>query len=117
MKSVLSNVAAVAAAFTTGFVAGILLAPRSGESTRQQITDNARERMKSAEKQLEALEAQLADLNEKVQEQGKDLSENLRKAAQEMIDTHLPNLSGSEGNWSEGGEDEVVKDLRRIKKK
>ncbi len=117
MKSNLSDSAYIAIAFATGFVAGILYAPHSGDVTRKRITEQAGERLRAAEKQLEAVEEQLAEVNASIQEKGKALGGKVRKAAQDMVDQYMPDLSGGSSEWSEDGEDDVVRDLRNMTRK
>ena len=117
MKSTITQSSAVIIAFATGFVAGILLAPRSGNHTRQRLTDQARDQLHSAEKQLEVVEHQIADLNDRIHETGRTLSGKIRKAASEIVDQHIPDLAEDTEQWSKGGEEEVMKDLRNITRK
>lgn len=117
MNSSLSKATVVVIAFTTGFVSGVLFAPQSGKNTRRRIADEAREQLKAAESQLEAIEEQLAELNTRVQETGKDLSGKIRQAASETVDEYIPDLADGVEDWSEGGEDEVVRDLRNMTRK
>ena len=117
MKSSLSHATLVVTAFAAGFVSGILFAPQSGKTTRKRLADEARGQLKVAESQIEAIEEHLADLNERVHETGKDLSGKIRQAANNAVDSYIPDLADGVENWSEGGEDEVVKDLRNMTRK
>ena len=117
MKSSLSYATLVATAFAAGFVSGILFAPQSGKNTRKRIADEAREQLKAAESQIDAIEEQLAELNGRVQETGKELSGKIRQAANEAVDSYIPDLADGVENWSEGGEEDVVKDLRNMTRK
>ena len=117
MKNTLGYAATTLIAMAAGFVAGVLLAPQSGQSTRRQLAVQARERLKAAESQLEAVEEQLAELNDRVRETGHELSGKIRQAAQDVVDQHVPDLAEGIQEWSEGGEKEIVKDLRNITRK
>ena len=117
MKNTLGYVATTVIAVAAGFVAGVLFAPQSGQRTRRQLAEQAKERLKAAESQLDAVEEQLAELNDRVRETGQELSGKLRKAAQDVVDQHVPDLAEGIQEWSEGGEQEIVKDLRNITRK
>ena len=117
MKSSLSKATLVATAFAAGFVSGILFAPQSGKNTRRRIADEARGQLKAAESQLDTIEEHLADLNGRVQETGKEITGKIRQAANEAVDSYIPDLADGVENWSEGGEDEIVKDLRNMTRK
>ena len=106
-----------ALAFAAGYVSGVLLAPQSGKNTRKRIADQARDQLKIAENQLETIEEHLSELNEKVQETGKEISGKIRQAAHDAVDNYIPDLAEGTENWSEGGEKEVVKDLRNMTRK
>ena len=117
MKSSLSQATVIALAFATGFISGVLLAPQSGKNTRRRIADEARGQLKAVESQLESVEEHLADLNDRVQETGKEFSGKIRQAANDVVDTYIPDISEGVENWSEGSESEIVKDLRNMTRK
>lgn len=117
MKSSLTQATVIALAFATGFVSGVLLAPQSGKNTRKRIADEARDQLKAAENQLDTIEEHLAELNGRVQETGKELSGKIRQAATEAVDNYIPDIADGVENWSEGGEKDVVKDLRNMTRK
>ena len=108
-----SQIATIATTFVVGFLAGVLIAPSSGEKTRRRIGLNARRQLDQAEKKLEALERQLADLNEQFGNTTNDLSGKLRKVAKETVDQHLPDLSLPDEKW-DLNDDEVKRELRNI---
>ena len=117
MKNTLGYAATTVIAMAAGFVVGVLLAPQSGQRTRRQIADQAREHLKVAESQLDAVEEQLAELNDRVRETGQELSGKIKKAAQDVVEQHIPDLADGISDWSEDGEKEVVKDLRNMTRK
>ena len=75
-------------AAATGYVAGILTAPKSGKETRKDIKDTADKGIAMAEKQLKAVHSQLSEIISKGKEQLKkakgvaktDLSKAVEKA-------------------------------------
>jgi len=117
MKSSLTQATVVVMALATGFITGILFAPQSGKNTRRRIADEARGQLKAVESQLETIEEHLAEMNDRVQETGKELSGKIRQAAHDAVDEYIPDLADGVENWSEGAEKEMVKDLRNMTRK
>lgn len=116
MNSRLSQLSTVVAVFATGLFAGLLLAPRSGENTRRRMAVRARFQMRRAEQKLDEVEQQLASLNDRISETGKDITTRVRTIAEETLNDHLPDLGSDADEWnlSEG---EVSRELRHLSRK
>ena len=114
MKSNVTRLATVVSAFAAGLITGVLLAPTSGDGTRRRIVEQAKYRLHSAEKQLDQIEQQITEMNDVLQERGKELQGKLKKTAHDVVDQHIPDLAEGTDEWSEGGEDEMLKDLRNM---
>jgi gas vesicle protein len=74
-----------AIAGVTGYVAGILTAPKSGKETRQDIKDTAVKARNEAEKRLKALHGDLS----KLIDEGKKQAANLKDKAKQELDSAL----------------------------
>lgn len=66
----------------TGYIAGILTAPKSGKETRKDIQETAVKARKEAEKKLKALHGELTDLID----DGKQKAGKLKAKAKEELD-------------------------------
>ena len=108
-----SNIAAMAATFAIGFAAGVLVAPMSGNRTRRFIGLKARRKLIHAERKLDAIEAQLTDLNARMGEVTGDLRGWLQEAARDRVDQHLPDLSLPNEKWDLDDND-MKRELRHI---
>lgn len=116
MNSRLSQLSTIVAVFATGLCAGLLLAPRSGETTRRRLAVRARYQMRRAEQKLDEVEQQLSTLNDRISETSKDLSTRVRTAAEETISDHLPDLGSTADDWNLD-EKEVSRELRHMSRK
>lgn len=70
-----------------GFVAGILLAPKSGKETRADIARSAAAAKAKAEDKLHAAHEELASLVEKAEEQAKRLGRKISAEAKKSLET------------------------------
>lgn len=76
--------AAIAA--LSGYVAGLLTAPKSGKETRQDIKDVATRSVNEAEKQLKRVHTQLNDALEEAKKQAEKLTGRARKEYDTLIE-------------------------------
>ena len=83
MKKVLAIIGAAAA----GVVAGILVAPKSGKETREDLRKNAEEMGKTAQKRAD--QAKLA---------AKDSAESIKQGAHKVSDAAVETARGVKGN-------------------
>lgn len=83
MKKVLAIIGAAAA----GVVAGILVAPKSGKETREDLRKKAEEMGKTAQKQAD--QAKLA---------AKDSAESIKQGAHKVSDAAVETARGVKGN-------------------
>lgn len=61
-----------------GAVAGILLAPKSGEETRQMIADGAKDMMKRADETVKEIQSKADDVVSDMQKKGDEIKEKLQ---------------------------------------
>lgn len=104
------------AAFAGGFVAGLLLAPHSGQKMRQLIAKKAKAQSRWMEHQLEGLQDQVNTLKDEVHAASQQVGDKVRTATNEVVDQVLPNLPDEADAWGVEGQD-VVGDLRRMPRK
>ena len=104
-----NNVLTGLAAFAGGFLAGVLLAPSSGRETRDRLSDEARNRMKSLEGQVRGVEDRLASLSDQIH----DASDQFRTAAAHKV---LPDVP-EDPEAFKLDEEEVEADLRHMPRK
>lgn len=69
-----------------GFVAGILLAPKSGKETREDIKNAANKAIKIAEEKLRHIHEDLSKLVEKAETQVKKAGAKIQNEAKEALD-------------------------------
>jgi gas vesicle protein len=113
MNTRLTQLCTVLAAATTGFCAGLLLAPHSGENTRRRIAVRARKQLRRAELKLDEVEQQMSELNDRLHSVSEEIGTRMRTAAQHTIDEHLPDLSAGADTWKLD-EKEISRDLRHL---
>ena len=63
-----------------GALAGILLAPKSGEETRAQIAETAKEMTRRADETVKELQSKADDVVSEMQKKGDELKEKLQNA-------------------------------------
>lgn len=68
-----------------GFVAGVLLAPKSGKETRDDLKKGAKEGVKAADKQLRHIHDELSKLVDKAEVHIDKLSDNAKKEAVSVV--------------------------------
>ena len=68
-----------------GFVAGLLLAPKSGKQTRQDITDHMKKIADQAEARLHAIQTELSERVDQAEEQVKKLGKKISSEAKESL--------------------------------
>lgn len=112
MNTRFSSIVTVAAAFTAGLCAGLMMAPQSGASLRRRLSAEARSQLKHAEEKLAFVESQLDKLNGHVQTVGKDLGNKVKGVADEII----PDLSHQSETWSLT-KDEMERELRNLSRR
>ena len=64
-----------------GAITGILLAPKSGEETRQMLAEGAKEAMEKADKTVKEIQSKADDVVSDLQKKGEEIKDKL----QEMI--------------------------------
>ncbi|HVS58952.1 MAG TPA: YtxH domain-containing protein [Candidatus Saccharimonadales bacterium] len=69
-----------------GYLAGLLTAPKSGKETRKDIKDTAAKTYNEAEKQLQNLHEELADLIDEVKDKGGKLSDKAQDELDDVVD-------------------------------
>ena len=62
-----------------GAIAGVLLAPKSGEETRAMIADGAKEAMKRADETVKQIQSKADDVVSDMQKKGDEIREKLQK--------------------------------------
>ncbi len=67
-----------------GAIAGILLAPKSGEETRAMIADGAKEALKKADETVKEIQSKADDVVSDMQKKGDEIKEKL----QNLINQH-----------------------------
>ena len=112
MNNRFSHIVTVAAAFTAGLCAGMMMAPASGKALRRRMQQEARSQLKTAEAKLEQVEAQLLKVNERIQSAGKDLGDRVREAA----DDYIPDLAKEGEDWNLTKED-MEQELRHLSRR
>ena len=105
-----------AAAFAGGYLAGVLLAPRSGEETRQQIGERAKAQTRWVEQRIARLEDQIGKVEEQLRQKSGAFGDQVREAAQNAVDQVVPSLPDDPKAWGVG-DDDVAGDLRHMPKK
>ena len=83
----MSKLIKLAVAAVGGFVAGILLAPKSGKETRADLARSAAAAKNMAENKLHAAHEELGSLVEKAEEQAKRLGRKVSTEAKKSIET------------------------------
>jgi len=61
-----------------GAVAGILLAPKSGEETRQMLADGAKDALKRADETVKQIQSKADDVVSDMQKKGEEIKEKLQ---------------------------------------
>ena len=61
-----------------GAIAGVLLAPKSGEETRAMIADGAKEAMKRADETVKQIQSKADDVVSDMQKKGDEIKEKLQ---------------------------------------
>lgn len=61
-----------------GAIAGILLAPKSGEETRAMLADSAKSAMKKADETVKEIQAKADDVVSDLQKKGDEIKEKLQ---------------------------------------
>ena len=69
-----------------GAIAGILLAPKSGEETRAMIADSAKETLRKADETVKEIQNKAEDVVSDMQKKGEEIKEKLQK----LIDKQKP---------------------------
>ena len=102
--------------FVGGFLAGLILAPASGEESRRRLARSAEDSTRWLGDRVKDLEVQLTAIEEQLQASGAQLGERLREAAQQAADPYVPGLADEDEDW-EMSRKEIAKDLRRMPRK
>ncbi|MDX1546881.1 MAG: YtxH domain-containing protein [Rhodothermales bacterium] len=102
MNNRLSLLLAAAAGFAGGLLTGLLAAPEAGHATRRRLADSARGSTRWMEDRLHALEAQLGEIEQQIEDAGISLA-----------DQYLPGLPDDEAAWAVE-RDEIDRNLRRL---
>jgi gas vesicle protein len=68
-----------------GFVAGVLLAPKSGKETREDLKNGSKKVVKEADKQLKGLHDDLSKIVDKVESRASDMTEAAKKEAADAV--------------------------------
>lgn len=74
-----------ALAAATGYVVGILTAPKSGKETRQDIKDAAVKTKDEAQKQIKKLHAELDELASKAKYKASEMSDRTRAELESLV--------------------------------
>lgn len=61
-----------------GAIAGVLLAPKSGEETRQMIADGAKDALKRADETVKEIQSKADDVVSDMQKKGDEIKERLQ---------------------------------------
>ena len=69
-----------------GAIAGILLAPKSGEETRAMIADSTKEALRKADETVKEIQNKAEDVVSDMQKKGEEIKEKLQK----LIDKQKP---------------------------
>ncbi len=72
-------------AAAAGYVAGTLLAPKSGKETRKDIREAAKRRQADAEKELKRLQVELDKVMQQAKKQGNNLSAKAQKELNVLV--------------------------------
>ena len=103
-----------------GLLGGILLAPKSGRETQDDIKRRAKQMMGDTSRQVDKLQNQLGAKVEKLKEAAKDLSEEAREeslsliARAQVMKQDLRTSTKSLGQVSKGTKDETLANVRQI---
>ncbi len=83
-KTLKDTVIGAALGLTVGAVAGVLLTPKSGKETREELVNAARELPGKAREAMEKAKGQVKDTKEKLRESKEKLQEAENKAAADL---------------------------------
>ena len=64
--------------FVTGFVIGVLLAPQSGEETREQISKTTKDAMNKASYAVKEIQEKADDMVSEVQKKGEEIIDRIQ---------------------------------------
>ena len=70
-----------------GAIAGILLAPKSGEETRAMLADGAKEAMKRADETVKEIQSKADDVVSDMQKKGDEIKEKLQNLISQQKET------------------------------
>ena len=97
------------AAFTGGFMAGLLVAPE----TRRQLSRTARGSSQWVGERLHALDAQLRSIEQDIQAAGAQFGDRVRTMTRHAVAAYVPALPEDEVEWDvERGD--LAQDLRHL---
>jgi len=99
--------------FAGGLAFGLLLAPQSGQKTRQLIAARVKSELSRMEQQLQTLEAQLTALEKQFAAVSDEVRDRAQQTKENALDQILPSIPDDETEWSVKGS-ELEKDLRRL---
>jgi gas vesicle protein len=104
-----------AVAFGAGVVAGMLMAPESGEENRKKLGAQLRTYTDSLEKQLREVERNLSKVEKQVVETSNELRTRVREAASRAKEEIVGVDDGSPTQW-EMNRSDLAQDLPRMPK-
>lgn len=100
-------------AFAGGLIAGLLIAPESGEKSRRRLAAAARQQIDRLEGQVRTLERRLHEMEDDVRSSGRDIADRVRTATADAAHAVLPDLGDEDEPWELGRQD-VAHSLRRM---
>lgn len=101
-----------AAAFAGGYLAGLMLAPYSGERNRRIVRDKLRAQSRWFEAQFATLEGKVEAMEQQVEHLGHEIAD----AAHKTVEHFVPSLPDDPDAFHIERKD-VAKDLRRMPKR
>lgn len=101
------------AAFAGGVLAGLLLAPQSGQESRRYLARQARQQARRAEDQWHQVEAKLNAVEQQVEKIGHQVGDRLREAGAQAVDQIRPAFPENPDDWQVKAA-EMTEDLSRM---
>lgn len=115
MSKGLAVVFSTAVAFGAGVVAGMLLAPGSGEENRKKLAAQLRTYTDGLEKQLNEVEKNLSKVEKQVQQTSNELRTRVREAANRAKDQFVGESEREGSSW-EMNRTDLAQDLPKMPK-
>jgi gas vesicle protein len=100
-------------AFAGGVLAGMLLAPQSGQESRRYLARQARQQARRAEEQWHRVEAKLSAVEQQVEHLGHQVGDRLREAGAQAVEQVRPAFPENPDEWKVKAA-EMTQDLPRM---